>query len=77
MAAALFGTDGVRGEANKYPMTSDIAMKIGIAAGEVLKRGPHRHTVVIGKDTRISGYIFEPALTAGFISMGKIGRAHV
>ncbi|MEC8623093.1 MAG: phosphoglucosamine mutase [Pseudomonadota bacterium] len=70
MAVALFGTDGVRGKANKYPMTPDIAMKIGIAAGKVLKRGPHRHTVVIGKDTRISGYIFEPALTAGFISMG-------
>ena len=70
MAAALFGTDGVRGEANKYPMTSDIAMKIGIAAGKVLMRGSHRHTVVIGKDTRISGYMFEPALTAGFISIG-------
>ena len=70
MAEALFGTDGVRGKANKYPMTPDIAMKIGIAAGKVLKRGSHRHTVVIGKDTRISGYIFEPALTAGFISMG-------
>ena len=70
MAVALFGTDGVRGTANKYPMTPDIAMKIGIAAGRVLKRGSHRHTVVIGKDTRISGYIFEPALTAGFISMG-------
>ena len=70
MAVALFGTDGVRGKANQYPMTPDIAMKIGIAAGRVLKRGSHRHTVVIGKDTRISGYIFEPALTAGFISMG-------
>ncbi|MEC9077360.1 MAG: phosphoglucosamine mutase [Pseudomonadota bacterium] len=70
MAVALFGTDGVRGTANKYPMTPDIAMKIGIAAGRVLKRGSHRHTVVIGKDTRLSGYIFEPALTAGFISMG-------
>lgn len=70
MAVALFGTDGVRGTANKYPMTPDLALKIGIAAGRVLKRGSHRHTVVIGKDTRISGYIFEPALTAGFISMG-------
>ena len=70
MAVALFGTDGVRGKANRYPMTPGIAMKIGIAAGKVLKRGSHRHTVVIGKDTRISGYIFEPALTAGFISMG-------
>ena len=70
MVAALFGTDGVRGEVNKYPMTPDIAMRIAIAAGRVLMRGSHRHTVVIGKDTRISGYMFEPALTAGFISIG-------
>ena len=66
MAVALFGTDGVRGTANKYPMTPDIARKSGIAAGRVLKRGSHRHTVVIGKDTRLSGYIFEPALTNTF-----------
>jgi len=48
-------------------MTPDIAMRIAVAAGRVLMRGSHRHTVVIGKDTRISGYMFEPALTAGFI----------
>ena len=70
MVAGLFGTDGVRGEVNKYPMTPAIAMRIAIAAGRVLMRGSHRHTVVIGKDTRISGYMFEPALTAGFISIG-------
>jgi phosphoglucosamine mutase len=66
----LFGTDGVRGTANQEPMTAETAMRLGMAAGRYFTRGNHRHTVVIGKDTRLSGYMLEPALTAGFISMG-------
>ncbi len=66
----LFGTDGVRGAANRDPMTAEMALKLGMAAGHTFKRGMHRHTVVIGKDTRLSGYMLEPALTAGFISVG-------
>jgi phosphoglucosamine mutase len=66
----LFGTDGVRGTANMFPMTPDIVMRLAIAASQHLKQGEHRHIVVIGKDTRLSGYMLEPALTAGFISMG-------
>ncbi|MBL8644964.1 MAG: phosphoglucosamine mutase [Rhodospirillaceae bacterium] len=66
----LFGTDGVRGLANTEPMTAEIATRIGMAAGHYFRRGEHRHTVVIGKDTRLSGYLLEPALTAGFISVG-------
>lgn len=65
-----FGTDGVRGTANVAPMTAEIALKLGMAAGRSFIRGEHRHTVVIGKDTRLSGYMLEPALTAGFISVG-------
>jgi len=70
MAAKLFGTDGIRGTANITPMTAEIALKVGMAAGQIFTRGDHRHTVVIGKDTRLSGYMLEPALTAGFIGMG-------
>ncbi len=66
----LFGTDGVRGLANTDPMTAEIAMRIGMAAGHYFTRGDHRHTVVIGKDTRLSGYMLEPALVAGFVSVG-------
>jgi len=66
----LFGTDGVRGLANTEPMTADTVMRLGIAAGKRFTRGGHRHTVVIGKDTRLSGYMLEPALTAGFVSVG-------
>ena len=55
----LFGTDGVRGLANKFPMTPEIAMKVGMAAGRIFTRGEHRHRVVIGKDTRLSGYMIE------------------
>jgi len=66
----LFGTDGVRGTANRHPMTADLALRLGMAAGAYFKRGDHRHTVVIGKDTRLSGYLLEPALTAGFIAVG-------
>jgi len=66
----LFGTDGVRGTANAEPMTAETALKLAMAAGARFTRGPHRHRVVIGKDTRLSGYLIEPALTAGFISVG-------
>jgi phosphoglucosamine mutase len=66
----LFGTDGIRGTANTEPMTADTVLKVAMAAGSVLRRGEHRHLVVIGKDTRLSGYLIEPALTAGFIAMG-------
>jgi len=66
----LFGTDGVRGTANIEPMTAQTVLKIGMSAGLRFQRGNHRHRVLIGKDTRLSGYMLEPALTAGFISMG-------
>lgn len=66
----IFGTDGVRGKANVYPMTPDILMRLAVAAGKHFIRGDHRHMVVIGKDTRLSGYMIEPALTAGFVSVG-------
>lgn len=70
MSRLLFGTDGVRGRANSEPMTAEIAMRIGMAAGQVFNRGSHRHRVVIGKDTRLSGYMIEQAMTAGFLSVG-------
>lgn len=71
MARTLFGTDGIRGEANRHPMTAEIALQLGQAAGRHFNRGGRRrHQVVIGKDTRLSGYMLEPALTAGFISAG-------
>src|SRR5579864_9445312 len=70
MTRKLFGTDGIRGTANSEPMTADTALKVAMAAGRVLRRGDHRHLVVIGKDTRLSGYMIEPALTAGFIARG-------
>jgi phosphoglucosamine mutase len=70
MSPSLFGTDGVRGRANSEPMTAEVAMRIGMAAGQVFNRGGHRHRVVIGKDTRLSGYMIEQALTAGFLSVG-------
>ncbi len=70
MTRKLFGTDGIRGTANSHPMTAEIALKVGLAAAAQFRRGNHRHRVVIGKDTRLSGYMMEPALTAGFISGG-------
>ena len=70
MSRHLFGTDGIRGRANSEPMTAEIAMRIGMAAGQVYNRGAHRHRVVIGKDTRLSGYMIEQAMTAGFLSVG-------
>ncbi|MBN9511127.1 MAG: phosphoglucosamine mutase [Alphaproteobacteria bacterium] len=66
----LFGTDGIRGTANIEPMTAETALALGQAAGLRFTRGAHRHRVVIGKDTRLSGYMLEPALTAGFIGAG-------
>ena len=66
----LFGTDGVRGVANVYPMTSEMAMQIGRAAAYLFKNGHRRHRIVIGKDTRLSGYMIENALVAGICSMG-------
>ena len=70
MTKKIFGTDGIRGTANSYPMTAEIAVKVGIAAGLHFISGAHRHRVVIGKDTRLSGYMIEPALTAGFVAAG-------
>lgn len=71
MTEKLFGTDGVRGRANVAPMTAEIAMRLGAAAGRFFRRdGSAGHRVVIGKDTRLSGYMFENALTAGFTSTG-------
>src|SRR3954466_8969699 len=70
MARKLFGTDGIRGTANAEPMTPETALKVAMAVGDCFHKGSHRHRVVIGKDTRLSGYLIEPALTAGFISVG-------
>ena len=70
MTRKLFGTDGIRGTANIEPMTPETALKVAIAVGECFKNGAHKHLVVIGKDTRLSGYMLEPALTAGFVTMG-------
>ncbi|WP_158912984.1 phosphoglucosamine mutase [Caulobacter sp. S45] len=68
---SYFGTDGIRGQANKHPMTAEVALRVGLAAGKLFLRDPERrHLVVIGKDTRLSGYMIEPALVAGFASVG-------
>ncbi len=66
----LFGTDGVRGVANIFPMTAEMAMQLGRALAYIIRNGPHRHRVIIGKDTRLSGYMIEHALAAGIMSMG-------
>jgi phosphoglucosamine mutase len=66
----LFGTDGVRGEANVYPMTAEVAMQLGRALAYLIRNGTHQHRVIIGKDTRLSGYMIEQALAAGITSMG-------
>ncbi|MEM9839981.1 MAG: phosphoglucosamine mutase, partial [Pseudomonadota bacterium] len=66
----VFGTDGVRGLANAGHLTPDGVLRLGMATGRIFRRGNHRHRVVIGKDTRLSGYMIEPALTAGFIAAG-------
>ena len=67
---ALFGTDGIRGTANTDPMTAGTALRLGQAAGLMFVRGSYRHQVIVGKDTRLSGYMLEPALVAGFTSAG-------
>src|SRR6188768_563792 len=69
MARKYFGTDGIRGRANGV-ITADLALKVGQAVGLIYQTGEHRHRVLIGKDTRLSGYMIENALTAGFTSVG-------
>ena len=69
MARKYFGTDGIRGRANGV-ITPELALKVGQAAGLIFRRGDHRHRVLIGKDTRLSGYMIETALVAGFTSVG-------
>ncbi|MEQ7872970.1 phosphoglucosamine mutase [Sphingomonas sp. ASV193] len=70
MARKFFGTDGIRGRTNVAPMTAETALRVGQAAGAHFLRGVHRHRVVIGKDTRLSGYMMESAMVAGFTSVG-------
>src|ERR1700757_1469434 len=70
MVRRYFGTDGIRGRANGT-ITPELALKVGQAAGLVFKNGDHRHRVLIGKDTRLSGYMIETALVAGFTSVGR------
>ena len=70
MSRRYFGTDGIRGLANHHPMTSEVALRVGMAAGKVFQAGAHRHRVVIGKDTRLSGYMLEAALMSGFTAVG-------
>ncbi|MFZ2103455.1 MAG: phosphoglucosamine mutase [Oricola sp.] len=70
MTRKYFGTDGIRGTSNMFPMTPEVAMKVGMAVGVAFHRGGHRHRVVIGKDTRLSGYMIEYALVAGFTAAG-------
>ncbi|MDP3157719.1 MAG: phosphoglucosamine mutase [Archangium sp.] len=70
MHPKLFGTDGVRGVANVFPMTAEISMQLGRALAYMIRNGEHRHRVIIGKDTRLSGYMIEQALAAGIMSMG-------
>ena len=66
----LFGTDGIRGVANVFPMTTDLAMKVGFSAAYIFKRKHRRPKIIIGKDTRLSGYMIETAITSGICSMG-------
>lgn len=66
----LFGTDGIRGVANTEPMTAELAMQVGRAVAHIVRNGSHRHKIVVGKDTRLSGYMLENALAAGICSMG-------
>ena len=69
MVRRYFGTDGIRGRANRV-ITPELALKVGQAAGLIFRNGDHRHRVLIGKDTRLSGYMIENALVAGFTSVG-------
>jgi len=66
----LFGTDGIRGRVNSHPMKPELVLRLGLAAGQYFRNGHKRHRVVIGKDTRLSGYVFESALTSGFCAAG-------
>ena len=68
--SSIFGTDGIRGLVNKFPITADIALKIGTAIGIFIGANNSKRRVVIAKDTRLSGYMIEPALTSGLISTG-------
>lgn len=70
MKQRLFGTDGLRGQGNIFPMTPEIALRLGLAAGQYFRNGSKHHRVVIGKDTRLSGYVFETALTSGLCANG-------
>src|SRR3974390_2409565 len=70
MARKFFCTDGIRGSANSSPMTSEVALRVGMAAGKLFTNGSYRHRVVIGKDTRLSGYMIESALVSGFTAVG-------
>ena len=70
MVKSFFGTDGIRGTVNTEDLNSEIALKLGIAAGKVFTRGQYKHRVLIGKDTRLSGYMLESALESGFTSSG-------
>ena len=70
MTERLFGTDGIRGKANIHPMTPEMALRVGRAAGSRFRKDDRPHTILIGKDTRQSGYMIETALTAGLCSMG-------
>jgi len=70
MGKRLFGTDGLRGQVNIFPMLPELVLRLGLAAGSYFRNGSKRHRVVIGKDTRLSGYIFETALTSGFCASG-------
>jgi phosphoglucosamine mutase len=70
MTQRLFGTDGIRGRVNEYPMQPELVVRLGLAAGEYFRNGKKRHRVVIGKDTRLSGYVFETALTSGLCAAG-------
>lgn len=70
MKRKYFGTDGIRGQSNMFPMTPDLAMRVGIAVGTIFRNGAHRHRVVIGKDTRLSGYMLENAMVASFTAAG-------
>jgi len=70
MRKKLFGTDGLRGQANIFPMLPEIVIRLGLAAGQYFRNGHRRHRVLIGKDTRLSGYVFENALTSGFCASG-------
>lgn len=70
MTQRIFGTDGLRGQVNIFPMLPELALRLGLAAGQYFRNGKKRHRVLIGKDTRVSGYVFETALTSGFCAAG-------